>query len=103
MGPVARYFKFAERGTNIITESRAGLTTFMVMCYIIFLNGAIMAKPLGLDRGHRCRLRVVGLHQGVEAEVGRDSLAHVGRDHRLRRLLRQRLDPYYRPLIVPLL
>jgi hypothetical protein len=27
----------------------------------------------------------------------------VGRDHRLRRLLRQRLDPYYRPLIVPLL
>jgi len=30
MGPIARYFKFAERGTNIATESRAGLTTFMV-------------------------------------------------------------------------
>jgi AGZA family xanthine/uracil permease-like MFS transporter len=49
LAPIARYFKFAERGTNIITESRAGLTTFMVMCYIIFLNGAIIAKPLGLD------------------------------------------------------
>ena len=49
LAPIARYFKFAERGTNIVTESRAGLTTFMVMCYIIFLNGAIIAKPLGLD------------------------------------------------------
>jgi AGZA family xanthine/uracil permease-like MFS transporter len=47
--PIARYFKFAERGTNVITESRAGLTTFMVMSYIIFLNGNIIAKPLGLD------------------------------------------------------
>ena len=49
MEAVARYFNFSERGTNFLTESRAGLTTFMVMCYIIFLNGAIIAKPLGLD------------------------------------------------------
>ncbi|MFI5259301.1 MAG: hypothetical protein ACHQ01_06805 [Candidatus Limnocylindrales bacterium] len=49
LAPIARYFKFAERGTNIVTESRAGLTTFMVMAYIIFLNGAIIAKPLNLD------------------------------------------------------
>ncbi len=49
MEAVARYFKFAERGTNIVTEARAGLTTFMVMAYIIFLNGNIIAKPLGLD------------------------------------------------------
>ena len=49
MEAVARYFKFAERGTNIVTEARAGLTTFMVMAYIIFLNGEIIAKPLGLD------------------------------------------------------
>jgi adenine/guanine/hypoxanthine permease len=46
---IATYFKFAERGTNIGTEARAGLTTFMVMAYIIFLNGNIIAKPLGLD------------------------------------------------------
>jgi AGZA family xanthine/uracil permease-like MFS transporter len=46
---IATYFKFAERGTNIATEVRAGLTTFMVMAYILFLNGNIIAKPLGLD------------------------------------------------------
>src|SRR3954451_11712200 len=49
MDGIASYFKFAERGTNLGTEVRAGLTTFMVMAYIIFLNGNIIAKPLGLD------------------------------------------------------
>jgi len=48
-GGIADYFKFAERGTDIATEARAGVTTFMVMAYIIFLNGNIIAKPLGLD------------------------------------------------------
>jgi AGZA family xanthine/uracil permease-like MFS transporter len=48
-GGIADYFKFAERGTDLVTEARAGLTTFMVMAYIIFLNGNIIAKPLGLD------------------------------------------------------
>jgi adenine/guanine/hypoxanthine permease len=48
-GGLAGYFKFAERGTDLVTEARAGLTTFMVMAYIIFLNGNIIAKPLGLD------------------------------------------------------
>jgi adenine/guanine/hypoxanthine permease len=46
---IANYFKFAERGTNLGTEARAGLTTFMVMAYIIFLNGNIIAGPLKLD------------------------------------------------------
>jgi AGZA family xanthine/uracil permease-like MFS transporter len=48
MGPIARYFKFAERGTNIATESRAGLTTFMVMAYIIFVNPSILGAGFGL-------------------------------------------------------
>jgi AGZA family xanthine/uracil permease-like MFS transporter len=46
---IAEYFHFAERGTDFVTEARAGLTTFMVMAYIIFLNAGIIAKPLGLD------------------------------------------------------
>jgi AGZA family xanthine/uracil permease-like MFS transporter len=46
---IASYFKFAERGTNWVTETRAGITTFLVMVYIIFLNPAIIAGPLGLD------------------------------------------------------
>ena len=49
MNAVARYFNFPERGANFLTETRAGVTTFMVMAYIIFLNGGIIAKPLGLD------------------------------------------------------
>src|SRR3972149_4337327 len=41
--------QFAERGTNWLTETRAGVTTFMVMAYIIFLNPNIIAGPLGID------------------------------------------------------
>ena len=39
---IARYFRFRERGTTLGTELRAGLTTFMVMAYILFLNGSIL-------------------------------------------------------------
>jgi AGZA family xanthine/uracil permease-like MFS transporter len=46
---IASFFKFAERGTSWATEIRAGVTTFMVMAYIIFLNPNIIAGPLGLD------------------------------------------------------
>jgi AGZA family xanthine/uracil permease-like MFS transporter len=42
-GAIGDYFKFGERGTTLGTEVRAGLTTFMVMAYIIFLNPAILA------------------------------------------------------------
>jgi AGZA family xanthine/uracil permease-like MFS transporter len=46
---IARYFKFAERGTDFATEVRAGLTTFMVMAYIIFVNPSILGAGLKLD------------------------------------------------------
>ncbi|HSL00428.1 MAG TPA: NCS2 family permease [Rubrobacteraceae bacterium] len=36
------FFRFAERGTNLRTEVIAGLTTFMTMAYIIFVNPAIL-------------------------------------------------------------
>jgi AGZA family xanthine/uracil permease-like MFS transporter len=48
-GGIAAYFRFAERGTDLVTEIGAGVTTFMVMAYILFVNGSIIAKPLGLD------------------------------------------------------
>ncbi len=41
-GGLEGFFKFAERGTSLGTEARAGLTTFMVMAYIIFLNPIIL-------------------------------------------------------------
>ncbi|MGH3146311.1 MAG: NCS2 family permease, partial [Rubrobacter sp.] len=36
------FFRFSERGTNFRTEVIAGLTTFMTMAYIIFVNPAIL-------------------------------------------------------------
>jgi AGZA family xanthine/uracil permease-like MFS transporter len=48
-GGLAGYFKFEERGTNFGTEVRAGLTTFFVMVYIIFVNASILSAGFGLD------------------------------------------------------
>ena len=42
-GAIAAYFKFAERGTNLATEVKAGVTTFMVMAYILLVNPSILA------------------------------------------------------------
>ena len=50
MDAIASYFKFSERGTNLATEARAGLATFMVMAYIIFLNPGILSAA-GIDPG----------------------------------------------------
>ena len=49
MEAISRYFNFDERRTTLGTEVRAGVTTFMVMVYILALNGIIIAGPLGLD------------------------------------------------------
>jgi AGZA family xanthine/uracil permease-like MFS transporter len=48
-GMIADYFKFAERGTNLWTEARGGLTTFMVMVYIVFVNASILGAGFKLD------------------------------------------------------
>nr|WP_315393853.1 NCS2 family permease [uncultured Duganella sp.] len=37
-----RFFKLAEHGTTVRTEVVAGLTTFLTMAYIIFVNPAIL-------------------------------------------------------------
>ncbi len=47
MDAIASFFKFRERGTDLATEARAGLTTFMVMAYIIFVNGSILTAGFG--------------------------------------------------------
>lgn len=44
-----RYFHLKERGTTARTEMVAGLTTFVTMAYILFVNPQIMAAA-GLDR-----------------------------------------------------
>src|SRR5258708_18146151 len=37
-----RWFGFTERRTDLATEVRAGVTTFMVMAYIIFVNPIVL-------------------------------------------------------------
>ena len=39
-----QYFHFAQRQTNCRTETIAGLTTFITMAYIIFVNPAILSQ-----------------------------------------------------------
>ncbi|HET7482986.1 MAG TPA: solute carrier family 23 protein, partial [Actinomycetota bacterium] len=36
------YFKISERGSTVRTEILAGVTTFMTMAYILFLNPLIL-------------------------------------------------------------
>ena len=38
------YFKFREKGTNLKTELRAGLATFLTMAYIIVVNPGILSN-----------------------------------------------------------
>ncbi len=42
MDSIKRYFGFEAAGTNLRTEVLAGLTTFLTMAYIIFINPAIL-------------------------------------------------------------
>lgn len=43
------YFKVAERGSTLGTEIRAGVTTFLVMAYILFVNADILGSLVDLD------------------------------------------------------
>jgi len=45
-----RLFKLGENGTNVRTEIIAGVTTFLTMAYIIFVNPAILSAT-GMDQG----------------------------------------------------
>ncbi|MDP5305513.1 NCS2 family permease [Paracoccus spongiarum] len=44
-----RYFKLSEHGSNVRTEVIAGITTFLTMAYIIFVNPDILSST-GMDR-----------------------------------------------------
>jgi AGZA family xanthine/uracil permease-like MFS transporter len=45
---ISNFFKFKELNTNLRTEIIAGLTTFMTMAYIIFVNPAMISQT-GMD------------------------------------------------------
>lgn len=45
-----RYFGLSRQGTNVRTEAIAGITTFLTMVYIVFVNPAILGNA-GMDKG----------------------------------------------------
>ena len=49
---LAQYFKFKENGTNTRIEIGAGITTFLTMAYIIFVQPAVLSGQMfGMDTG----------------------------------------------------
>ncbi len=44
MATIASYFQLKKRGTTVGTEIRAGITTFLVMAYIIFVNANTVSQ-----------------------------------------------------------
>ena len=69
-GGVDRFFRISERGSSIRTEIVAGVTTWLTMAYILFVNPAILGfaavpdlQPLGLPFG--AVLTVTALVAGV--------------------------------------
>ena len=65
-GLLERRFRFAEHGTTLARDTLAGMTTFVVMSYIIFLNPAILSfagitgpRESGPRRSTRCSPRPV--------------------------------------------
>jgi adenine/guanine/hypoxanthine permease len=47
-----KFFKLAENGTTVRTEALAGMTTFLTMAYIIFVQPAVLSgKMFGFDTG----------------------------------------------------
>ena len=62
-----RYFGISERGSNVRTEVIAGVTTFMTMAYILFLNPSILfaADREGTTLAPEAVLTVTALAAGI--------------------------------------
>ncbi len=49
MGVLEKYFEFEKYRTDMRTEILAGITTFMTMAYILFVNPAILSDAMGKE------------------------------------------------------
>ena len=65
------YFKVSERGSSVGTEVRAGVTTFLVMAYILFVNADILSAtgfdPVAVAAGTALVAGVLSIAMGVIA------------------------------------
>ena len=66
-GGLDGYFKITERGSSVRTEVIAGVTTFMTMAYILFLNPLILSIPdrTGYTLPPQAVLTVTALAAGI--------------------------------------
>lgn len=48
---IDRFFQVTARGSSVPTELRAGAVTFMTMCYIVFVQPAVLSNGAGMDLG----------------------------------------------------
>lgn len=52
MPALDKFFGLSEQNTNVRTETVAGLTTFLTMAYIIFVQPLVLSgKMFGMDTG----------------------------------------------------
>ena len=66
-----RIFKLSENKTNARTEIVAGITTFLTMAYIIFVNPAILgAAQLPLDAVFAATCLAAALGSGCTGAIG---------------------------------
>ena len=56
-----RFFEITERGSDVGTEVRAGITTFLAMAYIIFVNPAILSNAIDFEGAFPQLLTVTAL------------------------------------------
>jgi adenine/guanine/hypoxanthine permease len=50
-GVLERYFELEKHGTTVRTEVVAGVTTFLAMAYIVFVNQFYLGDIAGMDKG----------------------------------------------------
>ncbi len=81
-GRLDSYFKLTERGTSVGTEVRAGIATFLVMAYIIFLNPAILGEagydPAGVAAATALAAGVLSIAMGLIANYPLAMAAGLG-------------------------
>ncbi len=63
---IAKFFKVQERGSSIKKEIIGGVTTFLAMSYIIFVNPSILAEA-GMDKGALITVTIIGCAIGTLA------------------------------------
>ena len=68
-----RYFGLTDNGTDVRTEFIAGITTFLTMVYIVFVNPQILSSA-GMDKG---AVFVADVHCGRGVHAGHGALRQL--------------------------